>query len=272
MAKKDNFDFETESNGKPSLNFDFLKNLTKQQKGIILAAIVSVVLVVAIVVVFVIIGENSKSSDSNGGGASNEGGNHEGGSSSDGDDYDNDYGDVDLDASPVEIYVSALPDKTVFDKGDAPNYSGLVIGVVEKDSSGFKISYDDYPDELVITGFDSSKAIDEQTITVQYKEYTTTFTIRIREAEIGATLVAIRVDPLPNKTTYKLGEALSYTGGRVVCEYSDGTTKTLRFKDEGVQISGFATITSPGEYDIKVEYFDDKGGYAWTTFKITMEQ
>ena len=54
MAKKDeNFDFDTEGKAKVSFDLSFLKNLTKQQKGIILAAVVGVVLVIAIVIVII---------------------------------------------------------------------------------------------------------------------------------------------------------------------------------------------------------------------------
>lgn len=171
------------------------------------------------------------------------------------------------------IYVSETPDKMVYYVGDTPNYSGLVIGVSQVADKGTTLSYDEAYNELTITGFDSSVPVKEQVITVQYKEFTTTFTVEIKELVTEATrLTGIRIDPLPDKLTYKLGEALDYTGGRVVCEYSDGTTKVLRLDSTGVRVSGFATITTPGEYDITVKYYDDKGGYASTTFKITMTE
>lgn len=170
------------------------------------------------------------------------------------------------------IYVSATPDKTVYYVGDTPNYAGLKIGVEQFGADGYILSYDEAYSELTVTGFDSSAAVKEQVITVQYKEFTTTFTVEIKEVVKQTHLVGIRVDPLPNKLTYKLGQALSYTGGRLVCEYSDGTTKTLYLDDPGVSVSGFGAIYAPGEYDITVEYFDDKGGYASTTFKITMTE
>ena len=170
------------------------------------------------------------------------------------------------------IYVSATPDKTVYYVGDTPNYAGLKIGVEQFGADGYILSYDEAYNELTVTGFDSSAPVKEQTITVKYKDFTTTFTVEIKEIVQQTHLVGIRVDPLPNKLTYKLGQALSYTGGRLVCEYSDGTTKTLYLDDPGVSVSGFGAIYAPGEYDITVEYFDDKGGYASTTFKITMTE
>ena len=172
------------------------------------------------------------------------------------------------------IYISTPPTKTVYFVGDTPDYSGLEVGVSQKGASGFILSYEEAYSELTITGFDSSAPVKEQTITVQYKGFRTTFTVEIQELppEEGVRLTGIRIDPLPDTLTYKLGEALDYAGGRVVCEYSDGTTKVLRFDDYGVKISGFGAITAPGEYDITVKYYDDKGGYASTTFKITMTE
>ncbi len=174
---------------------------------------------------------------------------------------------------PVDgINISVPPSKTVYYVGDTPNYSGLKIGVEQVGDKGYLLTYDENYSELTITGFDSSAPTEKQTITVQYKGFTTTFTVEIKEIVQQTHLVGIRVDPLPNKLTYKLGQALSYTGGRLVCEYSDGTTKTLYLDDPGVSVSGFGAIYAPGEYDITVEYFDDKGGYASTTFKITMTE
>ncbi len=172
------------------------------------------------------------------------------------------------------IYVSATPNKTAYYVGDTPNYSGLKIGVSQVGADGYILSYDEAYSELTITGFDSSAPVAEQVITVKYKDFTTTFTVEIKELPPAqsAYLTSIRVDPLPAKLTYKLGQALNYYGATVVCEYSDGTIKELELDSPGVSVSGFGAIYAPGEYDITVEYFDDKGGYAKTTFKITMTE
>lgn len=170
------------------------------------------------------------------------------------------------------IYISATPDKTVYYVGDPVNYAGLTVGVEQVGANGYILSYDEAYNELTITGFDSSAPAEKQTITVQYKEFTTTFTVEIKEVVKQTHLVGIRVDPLPEQLTYTLGEALNYYGAKVICEYSDGTTKELYLDSPGVSVSGFGAIYAPGEYDITVEYFDDKGGYASTTFKITMTE
>ena len=171
------------------------------------------------------------------------------------------------------IYVSATPNKRVYYVGDTPNYAGLIIGVEQKGDKGITLAYEEAYSELTITGFDSSAPVKEQTITVQYKGFTTTFTVEIKEMVVqAANLVSIHVDPLPNKVVYTLGDAPDYTGAKLLCEYSDGSIKELTLYDYGVKVSGFGKISAPGEYDITVEYFDDKGGYAKTTFKITMTE
>ena len=267
MAKKDeNFDFDTEGKAKVSFDISFLKNLTKQQKGIILAAVVGVVLVIAIVIACIAIGANGNDNVIGG----NVGGD---GSSDNGSNDDENRGEVDLEADPIQIYVATMPTKTSYYVNDTANFSGLIIGVMEQNSSGFKLSYDEYGDEFEITGFDSSVAVAQQVITVTYKEYTTTFTIEIKELPVGTYLVGISINPLPTKTTYKIGEALDYSGGRIVCEYSDGTTQTIKFTASGVQITGFGAVSGiPGEHEITVDYFDDNGGHATTTFTITITE
>lgn len=266
MAKKDNdnFDFETEGQAKEKSSFDlaeFFKNLTKQQKGIILAAVVGIVVVIAVVVICILVGTNNTT---NGEGTGDDG------SSDVGDSGDENRGEVDLEAEPTQIYVATVPNKTVYYVGDTPNYSGLSIGVMEENSSGFKLDYDEYPEELIITGFDSSKPAAEQVITVQYKEYTTSFTVVIKAKSTGVELSSITVS-IPKKE-YKLGEALDYTGALLLCEYSDGSTKYLLLESEGVKVTGFVSITTPGTHDITVEYFDENGGYAKTTFTVTVTE
>ena len=251
MAKKDNdnFDFETEGKAKVSLNLDFLKNLTKQQKGIILAAIVGVVLVIAIVVTCIALGANNNNNSGNNGGSN-------GGSNSD---------DV-----VSEINIGALPTKLSYYVGDEPNYSGLVLSVVENGFDTNSVSYDSSFDKMTITGFDSSQPIAEQTITVEYMGKTTSFVIEIKEIPSNdIVLESIHLDPLP-KTTYKLGDSLSVSGAMIVCTYSDGSTVSVPLLRR--YTSGFNGITEAGEYEIKVYYHDDNGGYAETSFTITVTE
>ncbi len=71
--------------------------------------------------------------------------------------------------------------------------SGLEIQVIA--GANDYSYYVKYPDlDLQFSGFDSSKAVDEQVITVKYKEFTTTFTITILpKLEVPATKELVKV-------------------------------------------------------------------------------
>ena len=184
MAKKDNdnFDFETEGKAKASLDLSFLKNLTKKQKGIILGAVIGIVLVIAIVVTCVLISANDSGNNS---------GNNAGNSN------DNNNGT----SIPEEIStldISAVPKKIVYRVGDDPDYSGLSVYFKSEELPSGYIYYDLNPEEFTITGFDSTEPIEEQVITVECKGFTDTFTVKIEPAlSVGVTLAGITMKALP---------------------------------------------------------------------------
>lgn len=263
MAKKDNdnFDFETEGKAKGGLNLDFLKNLTKQQKGIILIAAVAIVLVIAIVVVCAIVGANggfSSNGDINGGGGDN--------STTDGDGNIHD----EVPDAIVEFYISSPPVRNLYNVGDEANYSGLTFFIRDTDRNIINISYDDDPDAFNITGFDSSVPVESQTITVECRGYTDTFTVKIEEpTPVKPTLVGITIDPMP-QTIYGKGESLNLSGSYIVVEYSDGTTESIKLRMK--HISGFDPDLAVGDHVLTVKYHDENGGYAETSFTITVTE
>ena len=262
MAKKDteNFDFDTEGKAKVSFSLDFIKNLTKQQKGIILIALVAVVLVIAIVVVCAIAGAN--------GGANSNGNTNTGGDNSTTDGDDNIHDEV-PDAI-VEFYISSPPVRNLYNVGDEANYSGLTFFIRDTDRNIINISYDDDPDAFTITGFDSSAPVELQTITVECRGYTDTFTVKIEApAPVKPSLVGITVDPMP-QMTYQKGQSLNLNGSYIVAEYSDGTTESVKLRMK--HISGFDPDLAVGNHVLTVKYHDDNGGYAETTFTITITE
>ncbi len=263
MAKKDNFDFDTDSKAKFSLDFGFLKNLTQKQKELILMIAIAVILVVVIVIVGVVIftGDNNGGGNT-GGNAGNEGN----GESGDGSSNENE------DATPedvIEFYLSSPPTKSEYYIGDAADYSGLVAYIRSATLGSVTVSYDDAPEMFKFTGFDTSKATDELKITVEYAGATDVFTIKVLEHSITqATLLGITVDPLP-KTQYKVGKSFNPTGGYIVAEYSDGTTQRIELTLANVV--GFGSIANtPGEHQIRIKYSDDHGGYAETYITVTI--
>ena len=249
MAKKDNdnFDFETESEGKGKFNLvGFFNNLTKQQKGIILATVVGIVLVIAIVVVCVVIGASN-----------NEHNNDENNNSN----------------SIVNMYISTIPVKTVYYVGDNYDYSGLTISVKREDSE--VIYYDSEPDVFTITGFDSSAPVEEQTITVEYEGFSDNFTIKIIEVPISApTLIGVHLDPnnMPVDTC-KWGYAPDIRGAKLVCEYSNGTTKIIDlayehlndYEEDLMAAQVGDTVTIPVVYD-------EDGVIVETSFTVTITE
>ena len=257
MAKKDNenFDFETEGKAKVSFNLDFLKNLTKQQKGIILIAAVAVVLVIAIVITCIALGANSGNN-----GNDNSGGNSDGGNNGP------------INGELTTFYIASSPIKKIYYVGEFPDYTGLSIFVRGSYGGGTYIEYTDNPEDFTITGFDSSVVNDEVTITVEYAGVTDTFSIKVIEMPtVPPTLVSISIDPMP-QTEYKVNDVFRFNGALIICEYSDGTTKAVKLKMS--HLSGYSdAIGTPGEHEIKVIYFDEESsGYAETSFMITVTE
>lgn len=260
MAKKDNdnFNFETETEGK--VKFDlagFFNNLTKQQKGVILAAIVGIVLIAAMVVVLCILSGSFGGSDN----SSNNNGNNNGGWFTPDSNNDNTY---------ISIYLSASPEKTVYNVGDELNTNGIVLSAMKSDGTTNTVYYNEHENEITISGFDSSSVVKQQTITISYMGLTCTYTIEVKDFSITPpTLISIKVDPLP-KTQYKVDEMFTVEGGKIVCTYDDGSTKTIDLTPN--HVSGFGAMSNGvGEYTITVK-LRDNGVLYKTTYTITVTE
>ena len=255
MAKKEeNFDFDTEGKAKFSFDLSFLKNLTKQQKGIILIAAVAVVLVIAIVVTCIALGANGGNGGSSNGGT-NIGGENNG------------------DEVPDEIsvfYISSTPTKISYVVGEEPDYSGLTFYMKSEATGSIFISYNSDPDAFTFSGFDSSAPVDEQVITVECNGFTDTFKISVRKLEdTPPILVSIHLDPMP-KTEYKVGDKFSYKSGKIVCTYDDGSTKVVDLTLN--ELSGFEGVTKEvGEHTITVKYREN-GVTMKITYTITVTE
>ena len=264
MAKKDNdnFDFETEGKAKVGFNLDFLKNLTKQQKGIILIVAVAVVLVVAIVITCIALGTNDGSNDGNGGVNNGE----------------NNDGTYDGEGVPDVItyfYISTIPAKTSYYVGDIVDYTGLTVYVKSSDGASLFINYNDDPEEFTITGFDSSAPVEEQVITVECKGFTDTYVIQIKEVENAAPkLVSVNFAIYP-KQVYNSNDLFEYEDGVLLCTYSDGSTVEIpllleyMYGLENVFDLTGKYILLPGEHTIQIEY-GENGVFVQTEYTITV--
>ena len=257
MAKKDteNYDFETESEGKGKFDLvGFFKNLTKQQKGIIIAAVATLIVVIAVVVVFIVI-ESNGGFDNNGDGDNNESITEDGGVAA---------------ADISQIYLSATPEKTVYNVGDNFDSSGILITVMLTDGNNKFLHYEEHKEYINITGFDSSAPVENQVITIEYKGFTCTYNITVKDFELEPpTIVSIHLDPLP-KTQYKIDELFTVEGGKIVCTYDDGSTKTVDLTPN--HVSGFGAMSNGvGEYIITVK-LRENGKLYKTTYTINVTE
>ena len=171
----------------------------------------------------------------------------------------------DLNKKMEDIAISSMPSKTIYYVGEEIDLSGLQIDAVYSNGDHFAISLAN----CTITGFDSSKPVDTQKITVRYQRYQVTFNIIIREEpKPQPVLAGIRLETLP-KTEYKVGEWLDTSGGVIVCEYQNGST--YRISLENSNIYGWENVNGPGTYTLTVKYAEG-GILKETTYTITVTE
>ena len=159
----------------------------------------------------------------------------------------------------AKIEVSKMPSKTSY----IQNYEKLNLTGGE-----LKISYNDGTSEFIsmtntnitTTGFNNSK-LGKNTITVSYKEKTTTFDVSIVEKSIEK----IEIYTKPSKTSYIQNyEELDLTGGKIKATYNDNSTETLDMTNSNIVVSGFDN-TKVGNLTLNVTYKEKT-----TTFDVSI--
>ena len=81
-------------------------------------------------------------------------------------------------------------------------------------------------------------------------------------------IISVAVSKMPNKLTYKVGEKLDVTGGKLKVTFSDSTSIEVDILD--VMVSGF-DATVAGKQSLTITYTD--GGKTYTaTFDIEVEE
>ena len=268
MAKKDNenFDFDTEAKAKPSFDLSFLKNLTQKQKETILMIAIIIVAVIVIVTVGVIMLGNSGGDNNNNGDSSNSGN-----ISGDGNEENNDNIAEEL----TSFDISAPPTKTVYFVGDELDCTGLRLHYRDANHDSHYVYYTDDPDSFEITGFDSSAPAERQVITVTCQGFSDTFIVEIKAIQSGTPkLVSIHFSTYPQQI-YSVDDTFNYLGGVLTCTYSDGSTKDIELMPEymygvgNIFDSTGEHILLPGEHVIEIEYYED-GVFVQTEYVITV--
>ena len=116
---------------------------------------------------------------------------------------------------PIGIEVSTPPSKLEYIEGEPLDLSG--IEVKEVYNNGDKITITDYS----VSGF--SGEIGDQTITIMYNGFTTSFVVNVR----AKSLTSIAVTSAPLKTEYVQGQPFDSTGMVVTATYDNGTTEAV---------------------------------------------
>ena len=124
-----------------------------------------------------------------------------------------------LEKAIVSISVAAMPKKLGYKESSE---------VLDLSGGMLELRYDNGTTETVdmsnaeVSGFDNA-VVGEQTITVNYRGKTTSFTVDI----IPKTLLGICISTQPNKTEYKEGETFDSTGMVVSGLYDTGAMKEI---------------------------------------------
>src|SRR5574344_1443638 len=162
---------------------------------------------------------------------------------------------VDIIRAPLTSIAVTTSPKTTYRVGETFSSSGMVVTATYADGKTKTAT------NWTTSGFDSTSATLNQSITVSYTDVetvTTTYTVNIIK------LTGITITTNPTTTTYKVGGTLSTTGMVIKATYSDSSTTTV---SSGYTTSGFDSST-PGTQTVTVSYTDHETATATFSVKI----
>lgn len=128
----------------------------------------------------------------------------------------------------VDLNITSNPDKISYNLGDDLDKSGLIVMATYKDGTDVDVTSRAY-----YTGFDSTTP-GKKLVTASYQGFSDSFLVTVYDR----TMLSIRIDKIPDKVTYKQGEALDTTGMVVSAVYSDNTSEKIT---DDVTLTGFNT-------------------------------
>lgn len=158
--------------------------------------------------------------------------------------------------SVTDIELKSAPAKTKYYIGEELDLSGAVITVYMENGN----SEDKDVTSDMISGYDKNQ-LGEQTVTVTYKEKTTTFKVTVSEKPNP--LKGIELKTGPSKTTYTAGEELDLTGAVLTLIYAQGTKE---IPVTASMVSGFVSAKA-GTQTLTITYEDMK-----TTFTVIVKE
>lgn len=149
------------------------------------------------------------------------------------------------------IEMRTMPNKLEYLQNvDTLELTGGAIRAFYSDGTYTDISILD--NSVTVTGFDNTTP-GRKILEVTYKGQRTHFPINIKEKTPEIVPIAIRVQQKPNKLRYELNEFFDPTGGIILIENSNGSTKLLSMTDSDVKIENFNS-TSKGIKNITIKY------------------
>ncbi len=146
--------------------------------------------------------------------------------------------------STVGIEMEKLPDKTVYQQGEALDMTGAVVRINYSDGS-YYLEAEDFK----VSGYDPSKP-GRQKITVKCDSKKTSFYVTVLEKTPEPVLTGIR--PIVTKTEYAVGEKFESSALSLELTFSDGSTQIIT---EGFTVDGFSSEAA-GEVAVTVVYGD----------------
>ena len=159
----------------------------------------------------------------------------------------------------TKIEVTTKPTKTSYIQNyEDLNLTGGKIKVTYNDNSTETINMTD--SNVTVTGFDNTTT-GTKTLTVSYKDKTTTFTVTV----VAKSITKIEITSNPSKTTYIQNyEKLNLSGGKIKATYNDTSTETIDMTNTNVSVTGFSNSTV-GEKTLTVTYKEKTA-----TFTVTI--
>lgn len=159
---------------------------------------------------------------------------------------------------PVGIRVTSISHKNEYYVGEQLNTSGLIVSL-HSENRELKILNSD---EYVVEGFDSSKA-GSVTLTVRYGEFTTQYTVTVKELPPEKpSYLSLEIYIMPTKTVYNIGEKLNVDGGALKINYTDGTYDIVELLY--LMTYGFSSDVA-GTVTVNVKYLN-----MYTSFEVTV--
>lgn len=141
------------------------------------------------------------------------------------------------------IKITAQPAKIFYVNGDQLDLSGLVVSAVY--DNGTTKAINDY--KTSISDGDVLDVHGEQAITVSYQDFSTYFTITVLKK-----LINLKIQDNPVKTKYYVGEAIDFTGLKIIVQYSDASEEEIT--DYSLSIKSGTILSEAKAYSISVSY------------------